>query len=697
MNQTMGRAIKGMLCLGTAMVATAGTAWAAEPANNDLVNAAPITAGQSLTGTLLDADPVPATGTDPQILDSGTLEAERNVWYAFAAPAAGSWTVDLCGASTNTDDGLAIEVWTPAVVSPPTPPAQRDSSPSTCPGAAPGESDRIQSFATAGPETVLIVVGDFQGGPGGANPNTTFSLRLRGGPDTASQLIYPPHGHPRLALSSKMTSAVDLTCAIDGAAPAACNSSRDVADLAGGPHTLTAVAKDAGGTPDPFPLDTTFTVDTTPPDTILGTVDTTDPSHPLIPLNATSTSGGAVFQCAVGGQPFASCNPGADQFSGLCTGVRTIRARAVDSAGNADPTPVQASVTTPAGTACGEPEGLVKMTAQAGATLNVDTNGQVVTAHVEYGLTTDYGFRTGDVQFSRDLTPSELAGATGAVQAVVITPPGTTTHARVVITDEDGHVHAGPDVARTLDPLPGPQPAVTMGEPIATPTSVDLPFTIEGGLTDAFTATTLVLLDPSAPSLSQITVDTLQLGPAAGVRSGTLRMAGLTPDTRYELLAIALVSSRSGAYVGPFAVRTPPIPAPPPPSSGGGGGAGGPGGGGNPAPGPAPKPKSPLGKLKLPKKLLLKLLKTGRLKPQLSCTAACSLRIRLLKGRTIVAQGTARRTKAGTATIALKPTLAGRRALKKVRRGKKLKLSLVAEAVSGKTTLGSIKRTITLR
>ncbi len=133
-------------------------------------------------------------------------------------------------------------------------------------------------------------------------------------------------------------SGVTYECRVDGAAFAACTQTFSTAALADGSHTIDVRAVDGAGNVDPTPASYTWTVDTAPPDT---TIPTTEPN----PTNDTtgdfafgSNESPVTYECRVDGAAFAACT---QTFSTapLSGGSHTIDVRAIDAAGNVDPTP----------------------------------------------------------------------------------------------------------------------------------------------------------------------------------------------------------------------------------------------------------------------------------------------------------------------------------------------------------------------
>ena len=107
-------------------------------------------------------------------------------------------------------------------------------------------------------------------------------------------------------------------------------------------------AIDLAGNVDPTPASTSFVTagapaeDTTPPDTTIAGATVTG-SHARLTFSSNDT--GAHFQCQLDGGAFAACTSPVD-YSGLADGAHTFRARAIDAAGNVDPTPATRTFTT---------------------------------------------------------------------------------------------------------------------------------------------------------------------------------------------------------------------------------------------------------------------------------------------------------------------------------------------------------------
>jgi LPXTG-site transpeptidase (sortase) family protein len=130
-------------------------------------------------------------------------------------------------------------------------------------------------------------------------------------------------------------------CQLDGGGFSACTSPQNYAGLSDGSHTFEVRAIDNIGNVDPTPATFTWTVDTLAPDTTI----TANPSNPSASGSASfsftgsdSGSGVASFECQLDGGGFAACTS-LQNYAGLSDGSHTFDVRAIDNAGNVDPTP----------------------------------------------------------------------------------------------------------------------------------------------------------------------------------------------------------------------------------------------------------------------------------------------------------------------------------------------------------------------
>ncbi len=131
-------------------------------------------------------------------------------------------------------------------------------------------------------------------------------------------------------------------CKMDSGAWVSCSSPKDYSALADGGHTFQVRAIDQVNLPDPAPASYSWTIDLTAPDTFID-------SNPANPADSGSASfsffgdePGCVLQCQLDGSGWAACSSPKD-YAGLADGYHTFQVRAIDPAGNPDPSPANYS------------------------------------------------------------------------------------------------------------------------------------------------------------------------------------------------------------------------------------------------------------------------------------------------------------------------------------------------------------------
>jgi hypothetical protein len=133
-------------------------------------------------------------------------------------------------------------------------------------------------------------------------------------------------------------------CALDGSGFTACTSPRTYTNLGAGPHTFEVRVRDAVGNIDPTPATRTWTVDLTPPNTMIidgpeGVVAATSAIFTF-----TANESDVTYACRLGEAPFLPCTS-PFTVNGLAQGPHTFAVRATDAAGHTDPTPATRSWT----------------------------------------------------------------------------------------------------------------------------------------------------------------------------------------------------------------------------------------------------------------------------------------------------------------------------------------------------------------
>ncbi|MEI7992073.1 MAG: LPXTG cell wall anchor domain-containing protein [Actinomycetota bacterium] len=124
-------------------------------------------------------------------------------------------------------------------------------------------------------------------------------------------------------------------CDVDSAPPVVCSSPFTTAQLPDGPHTFNVTATDTVGNTQASPTTYTWTVDLDPPDTTITRLGST-PSAEVVTFILTSDEP-VTFECNLDGSGFTPCNTGYTTPL-LSDGEHTLLVRAIDAAGNIDPT-----------------------------------------------------------------------------------------------------------------------------------------------------------------------------------------------------------------------------------------------------------------------------------------------------------------------------------------------------------------------
>jgi hypothetical protein len=126
-------------------------------------------------------------------------------------------------------------------------------------------------------------------------------------------------------------------CQVDADPVASCASGVMVGPLADGSHMFAVHAVSPDGVADPTPATYVWRIDTTPPTTMIlagpmGTVATSDAAFSF------GASEAATFECRLDGAAFTPCTS-PRTYSGVANGTHDFSVRAIDLAGNIDPSP----------------------------------------------------------------------------------------------------------------------------------------------------------------------------------------------------------------------------------------------------------------------------------------------------------------------------------------------------------------------
>ena len=127
-------------------------------------------------------------------------------------------------------------------------------------------------------------------------------------------------------------------CGFDGSDYASCTSPQSYASLSEGPHTFAVKAIDASGNPDSTPATYSWSIDTTPFETIVASAPD-DPSHIATAVfGFKSNKAGSTYQCKLDDGGYSACvDP--MEYAGVAEGDHVFSVKAIDTYGNEDSTP----------------------------------------------------------------------------------------------------------------------------------------------------------------------------------------------------------------------------------------------------------------------------------------------------------------------------------------------------------------------
>ena len=294
------------------------------PANDEQGAATVLTLSPDETvereGTLAGAGKEPGEGLH------GGVAPVRSVWYAWTAPVAATVEVSTCGSSVPT----ALEPWTYAPswlwfwdwqLQGATANACENGQRRTFMPIA-GRQYRF-AIAAAGPDAGPVSFKISQ-----AQDVTAPRTRITAGPGHTSA--------QKVSVSFDADEPATFECSLDGAAPSACTSPLEIQDPDEGAHQVTVRATDTAGNRDPNVASHAFTIDRTPPNTTLTGKANGAAVHGLPPWQLTADEPVSRFECSIENTPV---NCGNIRIGDLALGDHTLRAWAVDRAGNVDATP----------------------------------------------------------------------------------------------------------------------------------------------------------------------------------------------------------------------------------------------------------------------------------------------------------------------------------------------------------------------
>lgn len=133
-------------------------------------------------------------------------------------------------------------------------------------------------------------------------------------------------------------------CSLDGAGFGVCSSPQNYGELSDGDHTFEVRAVNQAGTPDPTPARSEWTVDAQPPETNIETGPPDPSGQPSAEFTFSASENDSTFLCSLDGVRYEE-RSSPKRYGELPDGSHTLRVKAVDRAGNADPSPAECAWT----------------------------------------------------------------------------------------------------------------------------------------------------------------------------------------------------------------------------------------------------------------------------------------------------------------------------------------------------------------
>ena len=208
---------------------------------------------------------------------------------------------------------------------------------------SPCSSPETVASLTDGPHTFEVRPIDPAGNTDPSPATRSFTVDTTPPDTTIDSGPAGPTNDPTPTFEFSSEPGATFECRVDTDAFYSCSSPETVASLTDGPHTFEVRATDSVGNTDPSPATRSFTVDTTPPDTTIdsGPTGTTGDATPTFEF---SSEPGATFECRVDTDAFSPCSS-PETVASLTDGPHTFEVRAIDPAGNTDPSPATRSFT----------------------------------------------------------------------------------------------------------------------------------------------------------------------------------------------------------------------------------------------------------------------------------------------------------------------------------------------------------------
>jgi subtilisin-like proprotein convertase family protein len=301
-------------------------------------------------------------------------------------------------------------------------------------------------------------------------PQTTIDA----GPDQGDTVASPD---PTFRFSSNPGGA-SFECELDGGGFTTCTSPNSYTGLSDGTHTFRVRAISGSGGVDPTPAARTWTIDTKPPNTSIGSGPSGRVGSDAASFQFVSPdTSGAAFECRLDSEPFSVCTE-PKIYSGLANGQHSFQVRAWDSAGNVDASPatrtwtVDTTPPTPSVTSPLEGEGTNDITPTiSGSAGTAAGDSSTVTVKVYEGPAAS------GTPVRRLTTTRDSGGAWSLTVTPALSVGAYTIQAEQADDASPSNLGAGPEVTFDIVPDPVPPDTTIASGPSGPTTSRDAAFT----------------------------------------------------------------------------------------------------------------------------------------------------------------------------------------------------------------------------
>ena len=189
-----------------------------------------------------------------------------------------------------------------------------------------------------GSHTFQVLATDEAGNSDVTSDSYTWSIDTVAPETTIDSSPETPTKSVSAALYFSSNESSTFRCKIDSNAWEDCTSPKMYAGLTEGSHTFQVLATDQAGNSDVTSASYTWIIDTTSPNTTINSYPEDPTNSPTATFEFSSNESNSTFECKIDSGSWVICTS-PKIYSGLSDGSHYFEVRAIDEAGNTDPTP----------------------------------------------------------------------------------------------------------------------------------------------------------------------------------------------------------------------------------------------------------------------------------------------------------------------------------------------------------------------